>query len=180
MDDEKAYWQELRQSFKRYKERLRNPQKYLADAQELVCQNPTDSFAYSERADAWANMGRKDVALLDMNMAIALQPHWTDYETRACILRDLGRYDEALDDLNRAEAMDPQTWATGYGLLVRADTHARLGDEAAALADCARLRDDHWTPGMFDTPKGTKDQVAEELRRRAAAARTLRTPPGAR
>lgn len=59
----------------------------------------------------------------------------------------------------------------GFGPLFRADCHARLGDEAAALADCETMPDDHWTPGLFGTPVGTKQEVAAELRRRAAAAR---------
>src|SRR5579883_1938939 len=57
------------------------------------------------------------------------------------------------------------------GLLYRADCHARLGDEAAALAYCARLPDDFWTPGVYDAPAGSKAEIADELRRIAAKAR---------
>jgi hypothetical protein len=55
--------------------------------------------------------------------------------------------------------------------LFQADAHARLGDEASALAFCARLLDDFWTPGMNSTPSGGKADIAEKLRRIAADAR---------
>ena len=51
--------------------------------------------------------------------------------------------------------------------------HARLGDEEAALADCAKLLDEHWTPGIFDTPRGDKQEVTARIRVLAAAARRL-------
>ncbi len=34
-----------------------------------------------------------------------------------------------------------------------------------SLADCATLRDDHWTPGVCGAPAGNKDEVTEEIRR---------------
>jgi tetratricopeptide (TPR) repeat protein len=179
MDEEfHRFMAELREESRQRRERMKDPQGYLEYAHALVARNPADADAYIERSWAWDTIGHKDMALEDMDRAVALDPRMGTHELRAYVLRDLGRYREALDDLNRAEACDPQLWATGYGLLFRADCHARLGDEAAALADCARLRDDHWTPGMMGAPKGTKAKVAEELRRRAAAARSTRTPPG--
>jgi hypothetical protein len=57
-----------------------------------------------------------------------------------------------------------------FGLLFQADAHARLGNEAAALAYCARLPDDFWTPGIEGAPGGKKAQIAEELRRIAGEA----------
>jgi len=50
-------------------------------------------------------------------------------------------------------------------------THARLGDEASALACCARLPDDFWTPGLQGTPAGDKARIADELVRITAGAR---------
>jgi tetratricopeptide (TPR) repeat protein len=179
MDEEfRRRMTELREESRQRKERRKDPQGYLAYAHGLVAQDPSNADAYIERSWAWDTIGRKDMALEDMDRAVALEPGTGTHELRAYVLRDLGRYREALDDLNRAEACDPQLWATGYGLLFRADCHARLGNEAAALADCARLSDDHWTPGMMGAPKGTKAEVAEELRRRAAAARSTPTSPG--
>ena len=70
--------------------------------------------------------------------------------------------------MNRAEAVDPQGWYGGFGRLFCAECHARLGNERAALEDCAALRDDHWTPGLLGAPAGSKQEVAYELRRRDA------------
>lgn len=61
-----------------------------------------------------------------------------------------------------------------FGLFYQADTHARLGNESNALAYCARLPDDFWTPGVYDAPGGTKAEVADKLRRIAADARRKR------
>ena len=87
--------------------------------------------------------------------------------------RHIGEYEKALGDFDRAEAIDPEGWEKDIvlGLLDQADTHARLGNEAAALACCARLPDDFWTPGMNNTPSGGKAEIAETLRRMAADAR---------
>jgi len=54
---------------------------------------------------------------------------------------------------------------------VSADVHARLGNEAAALACCARLPDDFWTPGIYGAPGGGKADIADKLRHSAVDAR---------
>ena len=150
-----------------------DPEKFLSLAEELVRSDPDDSRAYFTRHQAWSRLGRKDLALSDLNKTLSLEQHWVTYEARGNLLCELGRYREALDDFNRAEAMDPEEWAGGFGPLFRADCHARLGDETAALADCARLPDDHWTPGVFGAPAGNKAQVTDEVRRRAAEVRRV-------
>jgi hypothetical protein len=86
----------------------------------------------------------------------------------------MGRYGEAIAALDRSEQMGPEERRKALGPLLRADCYARLGDAAAALADCATLPGHHWTPGVFDLPGGDKGEVAEELRRRAAAASKIR------
>jgi tetratricopeptide (TPR) repeat protein len=118
-------------------------------------------------------LAQYDLALADLNKALALKPHWIFYESRGDVLRALGRYQEALDDYNRAEAADTERWRGGFGRLYRAECHARLGNEKAGLEDCAALRDDHWTPGHLGIA-GNKQQVAQELRRLARQARKPR------
>jgi hypothetical protein len=69
----------------------------------------------------------------------------------------------------------PAEWRENpFILLYQADAHARLGNEAAALACCARLPDDFWTPGMNNTPSGGKAEIAQKLRQIAADARRRR------
>ncbi len=148
-----------------------DPQKYLALAEELVRENPDSSGGYFCRYQARNRLGQKELALADIDKVLSLKQHWVHYEARGLALRDLGRYREAIEAHNRAESTNPEEWAGGFGLLFRAECHARLGNLESALADCARLPEKHWTPGLLGAPAGNKAEVAAELRRLAAAAR---------
>ncbi len=147
-----------------------NPRSYLALVQEEIRQHPSNADGYFNRHHAWIALGRRDLALRDLSTAIDLDPHYINFFSRGCLLRDLGRYKEAIADFDRAFAGDIENQLGGFGALFRADCHARLGDVDAALKDCERLPEDHWTPGPMNLPAGDKDQVAAELRRRAATA----------
>lgn len=149
-----------------------DPKAFLGLAEELVCSNPEDPAGYFSRYQAWYELGRKDLALTDLNKTLSLEEHWINYESRGVLLRDFGRYREAIQDFDRAEATDSEGWSGGFGCLYRAECYARLGNEAAALADCARLGDDHWTPGPFGAPAGNKAQVIAEIHRLVAQARS--------
>ena len=70
--------------------------------------------------------------------------------------------------------MQPELWPYEFGPLFRADCYARLGNEAAALADCETLPNNHWTPASLVPPAETSRRVAAGLRHRAAAARDQR------
>jgi len=52
----------------------------------------------------------------------------------------------------------------------RAACHARLGELEAALAQCARIPEDHCMPGFNGAPGGTKAQITETCRKFAAEA----------
>ncbi|MBV9826641.1 MAG: tetratricopeptide repeat protein [Alphaproteobacteria bacterium] len=112
--------------------------------------------------------------MADLNKSLRIEDHYATHGARGKALRSLGRYREAIDAYNRSEQLDPTQWRGGFGPLFRADCHAHLGEEAAALADCETMPDHHWTPGMFGLPAGNKQEVADELRRRAATARARR------
>lgn len=142
----------------------RDPKRYLQLAEERILANPNSSSGYFDRYQAHFRLAQYDLALVDLDKVLALKPHWIVYESRGNVLRALKRYQEALDDYNRAEATDTEGWRGGFGRLYRAECHARLGNEKAALDDCAALRDDHWTPGHLGIA-GNKQQVTEEVRR---------------
>lgn len=137
----------------------------------FVAQHPSDPHGYYARHQVWVRLGRRDLALDDLNKAIAIEPNATRFEDRGTLLRDLGLYRQAIEDFNRAQALEPDEWKHSLAPLLRADCHARLGNEEAALADCASLRDDYSTPGLFGFPPGDKQAVTAEIRRRVAAAR---------
>jgi len=148
--------------------------RYIELAEELIRSNPKSSDGYFDRYQAHRRLGQYDLALADLDKVLALKPHWIVYEARGNVLRLLKRYQEALDAYNRAEATDRERWRGSFGWLYRAECHARLGNERAALEDCAALRDNHWTPGHLGGIEGNKQQVAEELRRLAREARKPR------
>jgi tetratricopeptide (TPR) repeat protein len=152
-----------------------DPQRYLRIVNRWIVQNPNDAGAYFSRHSAWMKIGEPRRALDDLNKTIELdrQPDAMSFMARGEVYRHLGEHEKALADLNRAEAIDPREWQedTVFGLLYQADSHARLGNEAAALNCCARLPDDFWTPGINGAPGGDKTEVAEKLRSIAAAAR---------
>lgn len=154
---------------------LRNePEKFLELTNELVEQRPDDPQAYFSRHWAWENLGSNELALADLDKSLSLQNHYVTQRAKGRLLHGMRRYRDAVACLDQCEQMDPEHWLEAFGPLIRADCHARLGNEAAALADCNTLPDDHWTPGMFGLPAGNKPEVAAELSRRAAAARGRR------
>lgn len=148
-----------------------DPERYLALANAFVHQNPSHPDGYFSRHHAWMNLGRPDLALADLDKSLSLQSHNVTLRSRGNVLRSMGRYAEAIEDFDRSEALDPIAWREAYGPLFRADCHARLGIEAAALADCDQLDSDHWTPGVHGAPAGTKAQVIAQVRRLAASSK---------
>jgi len=152
-----------------------DPQRYLRIVNEWINKNPANSHAYFDRHFAWMQMDEPRRALEDLNTAIGLksEPDPMSFWSRGLVYRHLGEYEKALEDFDRGEAINPKRWEEDivFGLLYQADTHARLGNEASALAYCARLPDDFWTPGVYGAPGGGKADIADKLRRIAADAR---------
>ena len=163
--------EEEKEEIRRHREFWKDPAKWLAHAEECVSASPSDPHAYFARHQVWAHLGRLDLALQYLNAAIDIEPNDSRFFCRGEVLRDLGRYGEALDDFQRSETMDGENWKNNFGPLLRADCHARLGNETAAMASLADLRDDYWTPGLYGFPAGGKSVMAEEIHRRAVAAR---------
>jgi len=158
-----------------HKLRRSDPQGYHHVVSEWIRQNPKNSHAYFERHFVWMDLGEPHRALDDLNKVIELAPEPVGFISRGEVYRFLGEYEKAIEDYNRAEAINPAEWRENpFILLYQADAHARLGNEAAALACCARLPDDFWTPGMNNTPSGGKADIAEKLRSAAADARRKR------
>lgn len=152
-----------------------DPQRYLQIVNEWIQDNPNNSHAFYDRHQAWMRIGEPRRALEDLNRAIELRADQAAFAARGNVYRHLGEYENALDDYASAETMDPAQWEEdAFGLLFQADAYARLGDDEKALACCARLPEDFWTPGLHDAPAGDKVGVAERLKLIAAEARRTR------
>jgi tetratricopeptide (TPR) repeat protein len=155
-----------------------DPQRYLRIVNGWIRDNPTNFHAHFSRHFAWINLGVPRRALDDLNTVIQneSEPNVMSLFSRGLVYRHLGEYEKALEDFDRGEAINPKRWEEDvvFGLLYQADTHARLGDETAALACCARLPDDFWTPGIEGAPGGSKAEIADKLRHIAAGARRKR------
>jgi|SRR5579864_4790983 len=148
-----------------------NPSEYLRMTDELISQDPADPDAYFSRHQAWVRLGKLEKALADLDKSLSLEKHHVTFTARGNVLRRLGNYRAAIDDYNTSESMDPEEWKGGFGPLLRGDCYARLGDVESALADCAALPEEHWTPGLLGLPAGTKADVIVEIKRIAALAR---------
>jgi tetratricopeptide (TPR) repeat protein len=148
------------------------PEKFLAVVDEFIRAYPQHAGGYFNRHFAWARMGHFDKALDDLRTALKLNPNAAKFDALGKIYYRMGRFADAIEALNQSAALDPHTWAHSPSPLFRADCHARLGNEAAALEDCKSLPDDHRLPyGLFGVPKGDKREATAEIRRRAAAGR---------
>jgi tetratricopeptide (TPR) repeat protein len=149
-----------------------DPQRYLSIVNSWIDENPENAHALFERHFAWMKIGEPRRALEDLNKVVELDPDMSAFFSRGLVHRHLGQYEQAREDFDRGEAIDPKQWENDvFGLYYQADTHARLGNEPAALACCARLPDDFWTPGIHSAPSGGKADIADKIRRIAADAR---------
>jgi tetratricopeptide (TPR) repeat protein len=152
--------------------RRADPQRFLEVIDEWLQSNPNNFRPYVSRHFVWSDLGQPRRALADMDKVIELAPTQAAFCCRGRVYRELGEHANALADFRRGEAIDPKEWeAHAITLLYQADSHAHLGDEASALECCARLPDNHWTPGLDGAPAGNKAEVAAELRRIAADVR---------
>jgi tetratricopeptide (TPR) repeat protein len=152
--------------------RRADPQRFLKIVDEWIQENPRNFRPYFRRHFVWSDMGEPRRAMADLDKVIELAPSQAAFCARGMIYRQLGEHANALADFRRGETIDPKEWEGAMiTLLYEADSHAHLGDEASALDCCARLPDDHWTPGLDGAPAGNKAEVAAELRRIAADAR---------
>ncbi|MER9266189.1 tetratricopeptide repeat protein [Mesorhizobium sp. M0410] len=89
--------------------------------------------AYHNRAIAWADSGDNDLAMVDYDNAIALDPNDTDaYNERGLLWLDKGENDSAISDFDRAIELDPEKAMAIYN---RGLAWAHKGHDTRAIAD---------------------------------------------
>lgn len=157
---------------------IADPARCVEITTDWIAADPGDSNAYYDRHSAWVQLGEPARAMADLDSALRLDPSQAVFKARGNLRRQQGDYEGAAQDYASAEAIDPKQWAEdAFPLVYQADVYARLGDELRATACCSRLPDDFWTPGHNDLPPGGKAEIAEEVKRRAAAAPTKARNP---
>jgi tetratricopeptide (TPR) repeat protein len=148
-----------------------HPEQYLRIAEDAIRRYPDDPEGYEDCVYYWIRFKQYDYALSDMTTVVALEDSCLNRSLRATVLRLLGRYQDAIDELDLAERMDTTNVLVNLLNIDRAACYAHLGNLEAALADCARLPDDHWLPGIHGAPGGTKSEIIETIHRLAAEAK---------
>lgn len=153
----------------------KDPEKYLDLCDQIVTEYPEDPNAYWSRHSAWQRVGRPDKALEDIETVIRLRPDSMSFSKRGELLYLQGNLSAALEDFDRAEALDSADWEEMFGPVYRAQCHAQLGNIEAALKDCSRISDQHWTPGIHGMLPGNRaDIIAQIVRIAEEAARRKR------
>ncbi len=94
-----------------------DPQKFMALANKLVEQHPTDRKAYFSRHWAWAHLDRSDLALADLDKSLALEDNFVTHRVKGRLLHSIGCYEEAIASLDRCERMEPERWTEALGPL---------------------------------------------------------------
>jgi len=106
----------------------------LAILNAIICKEPNNAQAYSERGLAHGALEQNDLALADCSKAISLAPKLAiAYANRARIFILLSRYNDALKDSNKALALKPNL-AEAYAAKGRAYDH--FGDYQKELEYC--------------------------------------------
>ena len=109
----------------------------LADFDKAIELDPTDAFAYSQRALALIETGDHAAALADATRATRLHPGGAEgFCSRGLARAYLGRDRLAIADYDKAIELDPDHFQAISG---RARAHMREGNAGAALADTERL-----------------------------------------
>jgi len=114
-------------------EKMKNPQRALADYDAASLVNPNDWAAFNNKA--WLLLNQKELAraLTDANVAVNLCESCPEaWDTRGLVYFLSGNYDTALADFNRAIALESDF---GAALFHRARTHEAMKQPQLAAAD---------------------------------------------
>lgn len=142
----------------------------LALCEQYVREHPDDPNGLFLRFQVLKSLSENERALADINRVLEIDPNSGGYSSRGAFFHGIGDYHRAIDDLTRARECDEEEWKGSLDPHFRADCYARLGQLKEALADCAFIEEDHWTPGLKGLPAGNKREFIDEIRRRAARA----------
>ena len=103
---------------------------------DLMISKQPEAYTYNNRGNAKSDLGQKQAAIIDYNLAIALNPEYANtYNNRGNVKSELGDKQAAIIDYDRAIALNSE-YATAY--YNRGNTKAELGDVQSAISDYDR------------------------------------------
>jgi tetratricopeptide (TPR) repeat protein len=125
----------------------------VAEYALAIERDPEAAYLYVQRAWAYVGQERLDLAIADMDRALALEPDTETYFDRGAMNYGAGRYDAALDDFDLVLLMGWEgQGGAHYG---RGRALAALGQYADAIAayDAAAMHnwEDYLSPYLGDT-----------------------------
>ncbi|UII19746.1 tetratricopeptide repeat protein [Fulvivirga ligni] len=89
--------------------RLQKLEQAINDFNDLIAQNDSNAFFYSERAVAFHLNGNNELAIADLDKAVELEPNKPfRYSSRAYIREKSGDLKGALEDYDKTIALDPE------------------------------------------------------------------------
>ncbi|MNM75530.1 lipoprotein NlpI [compost metagenome] len=95
--------------------------------------DPTNAMAYADRGTAYAMLKKFDLALVDLEKAIAYgYVDASTYSTVATIYFELKRYEDSLVNFSKSIDLDPNYLLAYYN---RSNVFHELGEKKAAIAD---------------------------------------------
>lgn len=147
-----------------------HPAQYLRIAEDMIRRKPDDVEGYDHCATYYIEMEQYEEALRHLDKALAVWDISTFRFKRATVLSRMGRYQDALAEFERCGPEGERSYNT-IMYACRATCHANVGNLEAALAECAKIHDDHCMPAVFGQFGGSKAQIIEQARRVAGAAR---------
>lgn len=76
--------------------------------------NPDDDNGYRNRGHVYFDIGEKEKAIADLNMAVKLNPSYQNIYERGHMFGSIGKHDKALADFNKLVEMDPNDFNSYY------------------------------------------------------------------
>lgn len=105
---------------------------------EAIRISPNSAIAFSDRAIAYSNLDKLDLAVADIRRAIFLkEDSGGSYSNLAFLLYRQGKYNEAIAEATTAIRLAPK-WSMPYK--IRSSAYAKLKNRAKALADAAMAK----------------------------------------
>jgi tetratricopeptide (TPR) repeat protein/S1-C subfamily serine protease len=103
---------------------------------DLMISKQPEAYTYNNRGNAKSDLGQKQAAIIDYNLAIALNPEYANtYNNRGNVKSELGDKQAAIIDYDRAIALNSEYAMAYYN---RGNTKAELGDVQSAISDYDR------------------------------------------